>query len=182
MTDADQVSAVAETLAGAPIDLLINNAGIIDNYGFGVLDGKDDPDIRNYDFDLWERILKTNLLAPARVTGAFVDHLSRGDRRLVVMMTSGLASISNTWQGGRYAYRTSKSALNMLTRGLGAWLEPLGIAVVTIAPGWTQTEMGGANAPNEVAGAIADVRKIVDGLGIEQSGTFWNWDGERLPW
>ena len=97
-------------------------------------------------------------------------------------MRASLSSVGNTWQGGRYAYRTSKAALNMLMRSMGAWLEPRGIAVVSIAPGWTRTELGGPNAHNAIDDAIAATRGIIDRLTIADTGSYWNFDGERFPW
>ena len=178
----EEVAAVAQALNGAPIDILINNAGIVDSYGTGVFEGKDDPDLKNYDMDLWLEILDTNVVSQGRVTGAFADNVASSDRKMVVMISSGLASITNSWQAGRYAYRTSKAALNMLTRSVGAWLEPRGIAVITIAPGWTRTELGGPNAHNSVEDSISGMRKVLDGLTIKNTGSYWNFDGEQLPW
>ena len=177
-----EIAAVAAELGATPLDLLINNAGIIDNYGVGVAEGKDDPDIRTYDFGLWEQVMRTNLYAPARMTGAFLANLAKADRPVVVMVGSGLSSIANTRQGGRYAYRTSKAALNMLTRGFAAWLEPEGVIVVSIAPGWTRTDLGGPSAPNPVDRSVAGMRKTIAGLTMEKTGTYWDWDGKSLPW
>ncbi len=180
--DAAEIEAVAAELAGTPIDILVNNAGLADAYGTGVFEGKDDPDLKNYDMDEWLRILNTNVVSVGRVTGAFADHVTASERKLIMMMASGLSSVGNTWQAGRYAYRTSKAALNMLMRGVGAWLEPRGIIVVSVAPGWTRTELGGPNAHNSVEEAIEGVRAVLDRLTIEDTGSYWNYDGKRLPW
>ncbi len=180
--DAAQVDAVAEELSGTPIDILVNNAGLADAYGTGVFEGNDDPDLKNYDMDEWLQILNTNVVSVGRVTGAFAGHVAASDRKLIMMMASGLSSVGNTWQAGRYAYRTSKAALNILMRGVGAWLEPQGITVVSVAPGWTRTELGGPNAHNSVEEAIEGVRAVLDRLTIEDTGSYWNYDGKRLPW
>jgi NAD(P)-dependent dehydrogenase (short-subunit alcohol dehydrogenase family) len=68
VTNAAQVKAVAKRLNGIPIDVLINNAGTVEPifYGSGAYEGNDDPDLRNYDFDAWLELLKTNVLGPAR--------------------------------------------------------------------------------------------------------------------
>jgi len=178
----EEVAAVAADLAGEPIDILMNNAGTADAYGTGVFEGKDDPDIRNYDMEGWLEVLKTNVISPGRVTGAFVENVAASEKKLIVMMASGLSSIGNTWQGGRYAYRTSKAALNMLMRGLGAWLEPRGITLVSIAPGWTRTDLGGPNAHNSVEEAITGMRAVMESLTFEDTGSYWNFNGEWLPW
>ena len=179
---AAEIDGVAEELAGTPIDILVNNAGLADAYGTGVFEGNDDPDLKNYDMDEWLQILNTNVVSVGRVTGAFVEHVAASDRKLIMMMASGLSSVGNTWQAGRYAYRTSKAALNMLMRGVGAWLEPRGVTVVSIAPGWTRTGLGGPNAHNSVEEAIEGVRAVLDRLTIEDTGSYWNYDGKRLPW
>jgi len=179
--DAEAVDAVARALEGQPIDILVNNAGIADSYGIGVAEGKDDPDLKNYDMEGWLALLNTNVIGQGRVTGAFADQVAKSERKLIVMMASGLSSIANTWQGGRYAYRTSKAALNMLMRGVGAWLQPRGITVVSIAPGWTRTELGGPNAYNSVEDAVAGMRGVIDRLTLDDTGSYWNYDGKRLP-
>ena len=182
VNDQREVEAIAAELAGEPIDVLINNAGVADSYGIGVFEGKDDPDLKNYDMEGWLEILNTNVIGQGRVTGAFADNVAASERKLIVMMASGLSSLSNTWQAGRYAYRTSKAALNMLMRGVGAWLEPRGVIVVSIAPGWTRTELGGPNAFNSIEEAITGVRAVMDKLTLDDTGTYWNYDGGRLPW
>ncbi len=68
------------------------------------------------------------MLGPARARGSFVDNLA-GQQPVVVMIASTLASVSSTWQAGRYAYRTSKAALNMPMRSAGAWYETRGSCI-----------------------------------------------------
>ena len=184
VTNDAQVKSVAEQVKGTPIDLLINNAGTVESifYGSGAYEGHDDPDLRNYDFDGWLDLLKTNLLGPARVCGAFVDNLSVGARPVAVNMVSTLASIASTWQAGRYAYRTSKAALNMLTRSVGEWYQKRGIILVSISPGWTRTEMGGPKATNSAEESVDGVRKVIAGLTMADTGKFFNFNGQVLPW
>jgi NAD(P)-dependent dehydrogenase (short-subunit alcohol dehydrogenase family) len=184
VTDAAQVKAVAEQLKGNPLDVLINNAGTVEPifYGSGAYEGNDGPDLRNYDFDAWLELLKTNVLGPARVCGAFVDNLAAGERPVAVNISSTLASIASTWQAGRYGYRTSKAALNMLTRSIGEWYAKRGIILVSISPGWTRTEMGGPKATNSVEDSVKGVRDVIAGLTMAQAGTFFNFNGQTIPW
>ena len=189
VNDQTQIDTVLKSLNTVPIDLLINNAGSVEmeKYGSGAyekIDGIsiDDPDLRKYDYQEWESVLKTNVLGPARVTGSFLDNLKQSERGIVVMMTSGLASVSNTWQAGRYAYRTSKAALNMLMRSSGEWLESFGITAVAISPGWTRTDMGGPNASNSIEQATNGVYQVITEISSDDAGKFLNFDGTTLPW
>jgi len=189
VNDQKQIDATVKSLSGTPIDLLINNAGAVEmaKYGSGAYEKIngipiDDPDLRKYDYEEWEHVLRTNVLGPARVTGSFIENLKRSDHGIVVMMTSGLASVSNTWQAGRYAYRTSKAALNMLMRSVGEWLESFGITAVAISPGWTRTDMGGPNATNSIEQAAKGVYQVITGISDKDAGKFLNFDGTTLPW
>lgn len=64
-------------------------------------------------------------------------------------------------------------------------LGPEGFTVVPIHPGWVNTALGnpdsydGAMAPAESAAGIA---KVVLGLKKGDSGKFFQWNGENLPW
>ena len=178
----EQVEAVAHVLDGRPLDVLLNNAGIADGYGHGAYEKKDDPDIRNYDFDLWAELLRINTIAPTRVAGAFLDNIKVGDQKKIVNISSGLGSITNLSGAGKYGYCSSKAALNMATRGLSEWLKPQGVIIVPIAPGWTRTEMGGPNAMNSVEDAVTGVRQVIASLTLEHTGRAWNFDGTELPW
>ena len=98
------------------------------------------------------------------------------------MMSSGLASIKNTWQAGRYAYRTSKVGLNMMVRSIGEWLEKKGIIIIAASPGWTITDMGGPNAPNTVQNSVTGMIKVIESLSLKDTGKFLNYDGKEIPW
>jgi len=180
--DPDQIEAVAKDLEGRPLDVLLNNAGIADGYGHGVYEGKSDPDIRNYDFDFWEELLRINTIAPARVIASFLDHVKAGAQKKIINISSGLGSITNNAWAGKYGYCSSKAGLNMATKGLSEWLKPEGIIIVPISPGWTRTEMGGPDAVNSVEEAVSGVRTVIAGLTIEDTGRAWNFDGTELPW
>ena len=178
----DQIEAVSQILEGQPIDVLLNNAGIADGYGHGVYEGKDDPDIRNYNFEFWEEMLRINTIAPARVTGAFLENVKAGRQKKIINISSGVGSITNIEWAGKYGYCSSKAALNMVTRGMSEWLKPHGITIVPISPGWTRTEMGGPDALNSIEEAVIGVRNVIAGLNIEKTGRAWNFDGTELPW
>lgn len=76
----------------------------------------------------------------------------------------------------------SKAALTMFTKTLAGELEPAGITVVAIHPGWTRTGIGGPDArfsPEESARAVVHT---ITQLTPAQTGSFLAWDGTSIPW
>ena len=180
----ESVGQLAERIKDRGLDLLLNNAGMVDReaYGSGAYEGHDDPDLANYDFDQWIEVIRTNLLSPARVTAALRPHLEAAQSPIVVMMGSTLASVQLTNDPGRYSYRTSKAALNSLMRSMSAWLKPRGVTCVTISPGWTRTEMGGPKAHNSMEESVSGVMKVVASITADDAGKFFDFDGSEIPW
>ena len=172
----------AAELAGQPIDLLINNAGIADGYGHGVYELKDDPDIRNYDFSFWNEMMRINTLAPAKIIGAFLENIRAGGQKKIASLSSGLGSITNLAWAGKYGYCASKAGLNMVSKGLAEWLKPENIMVISLSPGWTRTAMGGPHATNSAEESVSGMRHVISGLTLAETGRFWNFDGEEVPW
>ena len=134
------------------------------------------------DYALWEQIMRVNVMAPFQIIQTLLPNLLLGQRRLVINMSSDLGSISNNAQGQSYAYRSSKAALNMVSKGLSVELAGDGVAVVSMAPGWTQTDLGGAQAQWPVEESVANQRKVIAGLTAADSGRFVNLLGQDVPW
>lgn len=172
VTDALQVAALARVLADKPIDLLLNNAGIY---------GPDRP-FGESDYEGWLETLRVNTLGPMRMAEAFVEHLARSERRLLVNVTSRLGSIAENSGGQRVAYRSSKAALNMVGSSLALELKPRGITVLMVHPGWVQTDMGGEHASITPEQSVAGLRKVFDRATPADSGRFLNWKGEEIRW
>jgi NAD(P)-dependent dehydrogenase (short-subunit alcohol dehydrogenase family) len=124
------------------IDLLLNNAGIIGPRG---------QTIGNIDYEAWAKVLDVNTMGPMRVSEAFVDHVARSERKLIVTLTSGMGSLADNSSGGSIAYRSSKAAVNMVMRSLAIDLTPRG------NPGG---EREGVETVDRDAGASA-VRKVL---------------------
>jgi len=172
VADDGAIAMLAAELAGAPLDLLINNAGINRNTGkFGASDSAS-----------WLETIRVNTIAPLHVAEALIGNLLLGQRKLIVHVSSKMASIAENASGGDYAYRTSKAALNMLAKGMANDLRSRGVAVVVISPGWVATDMGGPAAPLQPAESVAGMRAVIDRLGLADSGSFFDWQGQILPW
>ena len=173
VADAGSVATLAEALEGQSIDLLVNNAGIMD---------RDSSSIEKIDFDSVARVLAVNTVGPMRVTQALLDNLRSGSGKQIVHITSGLGSIENNVRGGFLGYRESKAALNMFNRSLAAELGDEGFTCVVMSPGWVQTDMGGDGATLTPGESIAGMKKVISSLTVEDNGSYQSWDGEILPW
>lgn len=173
VTDPASVDAAATELDGQAIDLLLNNAGII---------GPQGQTIGNIDYEAWAEVLAINTMGPMRVSEAFVEHVARSDRKLIVTLTSGMGSIADNSSGGSILYRSSKAAVNMVMRSLAIDLASRGITCVVVNPGWVRTDMGGPNASLQPAESVSALRRLIATLGPEQSGKFFNHTGREYPW
>jgi NAD(P)-dependent dehydrogenase (short-subunit alcohol dehydrogenase family) len=173
VTDPDSIHAGATELDGQAVDLLLNNAGIIGPRG---------QTVGNIDYQAWVEVLAINTMGPTRVSEAFVEHVARSDRKLIVTLTSGMGSIADNTSGGSIVYRSSKAAVNMVMRSLAIDLAPRNITCVVINPGWVHTDMGGPNATLEPSESISQMRRLIATLGPKQSGKFFNYTGREYPW
>jgi NAD(P)-dependent dehydrogenase (short-subunit alcohol dehydrogenase family) len=114
---------------------------------------------------------------------AFLDHVARSERKLIVTLTSGMGSIADNTSGGSIAYRSSKAAVNMVMRSLAIDLAPRGITCAVVNPGWVLlTDMGGPRATMTPAESVKKMRDLIETLGPAQSGRFFNHDGREYPW
>jgi NAD(P)-dependent dehydrogenase (short-subunit alcohol dehydrogenase family) len=121
-------------------------------------------------------------MGPMRVSEAFVDHVARSERKLIVTLTSGMGSLADNTSGGSIAYRSSKAAVNMVMRSLAIDLAPRGITCLVVNPGWVRTDMGGSHATLTPAESVNRLRDLIQTLGPAQSGKFFNHDGREYPW
>ena len=172
VADDASARALAGKLKGQPIDILINNAGII---------GSKSNSISDLDFNKMVYTYQVDALGPMRVTQALYENLKQGKGRKVINITSMMGSIAMNF-GGAYDYRASKAALNMLTNTLAKELGKDGFICVVFHPGWVQTDMGGGSAPVTPEQSIAAMIKVIDGLKRESNGKFFDYTGKELPW
>ena len=100
----------------------------------------------------------------------------------LIQITSRMGSIADNTSGRSYAYRLSKTALNMATKNLSHDLGGRGFVTFCIHPGWVQTDMGSAHAPLSVEEATRDVLDNALTTDRTRSGSFLGPGGTILPW
>jgi NAD(P)-dependent dehydrogenase (short-subunit alcohol dehydrogenase family) len=173
VTDPASVKSAAAELDGQAIDLLLNNAGI---------GGPRGQTIGNIDYEAWMKVLDVNTMGPMRVSEAFVDHVAKSERKLIVTLTSGMGSLADNTSGGSIAYRSSKAAVNMVMRSLAIDLALRSITCVVINPGWVLTDMGGPHATLTPLESVTMLRGLIETLRPAQSGKFFNYGGREYAW
>lgn len=168
VTDHDAVGRAAADL-DQELNLLINNAGIITPARQSPLD---------MDFEGFLKTLEVNTLAPLAVSQLFLPHLKKSGSAKILTISSQMS-----WMGYRkadtLAYRASKAAVNKVMQGLATELEPEGIPVALIDPGWVRTSMGGAAADNCPIDVAAGILNVAANLDLERTGRFFKWSGEE---
>ena len=178
VTDHPRVAAVAEELAGQSLDLLLNNAG---TYGpKSAFEGMHYQSLESMDYDLWREMHEINVMAAFKVAVCFKPHLEAAAHPLLVNMSSDMGSIGNNSIGQAYAYRSSKAALNMLTKGMA--MEWRNLAVIAMAPGWCRTDLGGPEAPVDPVESVRMQQELFENLEFSRSGEFINRFGESVNW
>jgi NAD(P)-dependent dehydrogenase (short-subunit alcohol dehydrogenase family) len=169
LTAADQVAALARQLDDTFIDLLILNAGILRG-----------DDLDGLDIDVVREQIEVNAVAPLRVVQALRPRLRPGGK--VAAITSRMGSIADNGSGGYYGYRMSKAALNAMSVSLARDLRVAKIAVAILHPGFVRTDMTGGSGNVTADDAAKQLLQRIDGLTLDNTGTFWHANGEVLPW
>jgi len=172
VSDTNSIAAAAKDVGDTPIDILINNAGII---------GGKNQSLENMDFQGWIDAFTVMTVGPFRVVQAFLENLLASKSPKIMTVTSQLGA--STWPlGGSYAYGSAKAGVNRVMRSLAIDLEDKNVIVAMIHPGWVKTDMGGQNADITPVESASGIRKVIGSLTQAQSGSFFKWNGEIHPW
>jgi NAD(P)-dependent dehydrogenase (short-subunit alcohol dehydrogenase family) len=157
---------IAAAVASWPlVDILINNAGV-----FRKGDSLDD----------FQTSFQINAVVPLFVARALFSKLKASSKPKAIQITSLMGSIDDNQSGGSYAYRASKAALNMVTKTIAQDEKWLTTAVVH--PGWVKTRMGGSGATTPVEESVTGIWRVIEKLEAKESGSFFDYEGDRLPW
>lgn len=173
VTDYEQMAALGDQLGDRPIDILLSNAGIYGSKGlsFGEVDAKE-----------WRQVLEVNTIAPLMLVQTFVEQVAASQQKLVAVISSKVGSIADNSSGGSYVYRSSKTAVNQVVKSLSIDLASRDIAVISLHPGWVQTDMGGPNAEISPDESVSGLKSILQSAGLSQSGQFIEFNGDSIPW
>ena len=160
---------------GTQLDVLINNAGIAAGH----------EDFGKFDEETMLRVLHINSVAPMLVTQALTPLLEKSGsgKGKVVCITSVLGSITQAHNlSFGLTYGMSKAALNMGVKKLSTEMKRRGIAIITLHPGWVQTDMGGKGADLKPEQSIGGMLTVIDKVTVSDNGRYLTYAGEELPW
>ena len=157
-----------QNLTNSKIDILINNAAVRGEKGNP---GIPDPNVIRETFNI-------NAIGPVMLIKYLADSL-HGTK--IINITSGMGSISRTTSGD-LSYRMSKAALNMAGRNLHIEMKEHNTIIVQIHPGWVRTDMGGMNATISTEESAKGIINSIENLSPNQSGTFFDYKGDQIPW
>ena len=172
VTDNDSIAAFANTIEHR-VDLLINNAGVPDGRW---------RNIKEIDDEWALDVININSIGPVRLVRSLYDKMGGENPSTVVMISSLMGSIDDCHSGRSYAYRASKTALNMFTVAMKKEALEDNISFLILHPGWVKTRMGGENAPVEMETSVDGMLELIGKHTLEDSGRFVQYDGVDLPW
>lgn len=177
----------AKIQAQAPtLEVVINCVGIL-HAG----DLQPEKSLRQIDAEQLLRYFQVNSIPSALLAKHLQPLLKKSDRSVFATISAKIGSIEDNRLGGWYGYRASKAALNMLLKTIAieySRKNPQTI-VVALHPGTTDTRLSApfqGNVPPEklfsVERTVNQLLAIIDSLSAADNGSFFSWDGSRLPW
>lgn len=171
VTSDRSVHILREVLRGAPIDILINNAGTSSSESFGSLD-----------YEAFNVVIQANVFGPLRVTEALADNVAASKMKKVASISSNMGSISNVNTPWGIPYRTSKAALNMAMRCVAIDLSLRGITTLVLHPGIVETDLGGKGAPVKPHESAEGLKKVIAEAEGDGELIFKDYQGRVLAW
>jgi NAD(P)-dependent dehydrogenase (short-subunit alcohol dehydrogenase family) len=193
VTNVDSIAALAEKYREKPIDLLINNAGLLG-----------DPPSQSWgdiDQDTFTEVMATNVFGPLKVSEAFSEHVAASNDKKIVVLSSSVGSIGSMNSPSRMPiFQTSKAAVNMSMRVVAMQLKDRDVVVAMLDPGRTQTRMmrqamgmsfedasketdfeyPASMLPPNVS--VSKLISVIESMDRAETGVFLSNDGSTIPW
>lgn len=190
LTHPDSIASCAEDAQNLARDLGCNISLIIDATGY-LHDKLFQPEksLRQIDADYMAKQFQINAIGPALLMKHFCPLLPRQGKSVFATLSAKVGSIGDNRMGGWYGYRAAKAALNQLVKCTAIELARSKRDALCIAlhPGTVDTGLSGPFAKSGLnvqrpAQAAANMLAVIDGLTAENSGGFFAYDGQELPW
>ena len=172
ITEPASIGALKAELAGRPIDILLNNAGI---------KGHTATALDELDIERLKATFDVNSLGALRVIQALMPNLKIGTQKTVVNMSSRMGSIADN-TGGAIGYRASKGALNNFNKSLSIEFSEQGFIFVVLHPGWVRTDMTSDRATYSTDESAEALFRVITELSQSDNGRFYDLHGGLIAW
>ena len=179
VTNHQEIDSLSQSLSNTPIDIIINNAGIIGP--FPIFKHIEKQRFKTMDYTVWEDVLRTNLFGPIKISESFLENIKHGQDKKIIFISSTVGSI-NEGKESAYAYATSKTALNKAISLMAENLKSEHIHVLALCPGYVKTRMNGGGANLETHESIEGMIKQINALNVSNTGIFLRYNGEKITW
>jgi len=156
------------------IDVLINNAGIYGPY-------KDGQSLGGVTPECMLEVFNVDCAGPLRVVQRLKDRLVAG-QGVIANLSSKMGSTSDNTSGGTYAYRAAKAALVIVSKSMAIDLKDDGVRVITLHPGWVETDMTHHSGLIDVATSVAGMTHVIEHVNDYDVGAFVAFDGVVVPY
>lgn len=179
MLDHSSIEAVATTHRGRPIDVLLNNAGII-----GPIPIQEHLDAQHFgtiDYEVWDRVIRTNTFAPIKMAETFLENVLASEQKKIITLSSTVGSFQEDVTPA-FCYCTSKTAVTKAVQLLSEALKDKQVIAMAFCPGHVKTRMGVGGATVEIPDSVAGMRSLIDGFTMADTGTFRRFNGDTVAW
>ena len=166
------IDSFIDEMSSIKIDILIHNSGIF----------RDEQLSEDLEIDAWMNEMRINAITPIIVARKLKQNVLEGKDKKIIFISSQMGSIDDNYSGRFYFYRSSKSALNSAAKSLAIDWKDKNISVLMLHPGWVKTDMGGESAKLEIPDSIQRMIQVISDLNLETSGSFVNYEGNKLEW
>jgi NAD(P)-dependent dehydrogenase (short-subunit alcohol dehydrogenase family) len=180
VADHAAIDALGNKYEGVPIDLLLNNAGIIGP--IPIADNIERQYFGSMEYAVWEDVLRVNTFGPVKMAEVFLENVAASEQKKIVTISSTVGSITEMAIPG-LAYASSKTALNRVMTIIAGQVKERGIIIALYCPGYVKTRMDAFGyAMVEIPDSIAALRPMIADLTIEQTGSYTGHDGRTIGW
>jgi len=180
VADHAAIDALGKKYAGVPIDVLLNNAGIIGP--IPIAENIERQHFGSMEYDVWEDVLRVNTFGPVKMAEAFLENVAASEEKKIVTISSTVGSITEMAIPA-LAYASSKTALNRVMTIIAGQVKERGIIIAMYCPGYVKTRMDAFGyAMVEIPDSIAALRPMIADLTIEQTGSYTGHDGRTIGW
>ncbi len=182
LTDENTIEVAAKKLDGE-FHLLIDATGFLSDAIIAP-----EKSLRALNASTMAKLYELNAIGPALLMKHFSKLMPRKERAIFATLSARVGSIGDNRLGGWYAYRAAKAALNMMMKCTAievARTKPESV-FVSLHPGTVVTSLSDPFAGDRERLSPADSARqmlsVIDGLGPEESGSFWDFAGKRVDW